>query len=235
MKIPTALFAPLLALASLPTLSASTPLPSWYGEPGTTRQGFRFSTSSQPPVPEISENPYGTATSQVVLGAFAAGYQSPDDEFATNGVLKDGAWDLGVAGSFSMACKIAASAPAPGETYRVDFLIYAVYYLDAPMIQPPWLDTLGLTAQDLAVSTETVGDDGFRPYVGKTWTGYFSGVSGDGISVAVRVPTVTSGTKPTSVLDTFEVFTRVAVVPEPAVPLLAGLTAVFWIVCRKRS
>lgn len=234
MKIPIVTLALVLALALEPVASAATPLPTWYGEPGSTRQGFRFSTSSLTPVPEVSENPFGTAVSQVVLGGFAAGYQSSTDEFATSGVDKDGAWDLGVAGSFSLACRIASSAPAPGETYRVDFLIYAVYYLDSPMIQPPVLDTLGLAAQDLAVVSETVGHDGFRPYIGRTWTGYFSEVSTDGISVAARVPTVTSGIKPTTVLDTFEVFTRVTVVPEPAVPLLAAFASMVLLARRKR-
>lgn len=224
-----------MLLALGPAAYASTPLPTWYGDAGTTREGFRFSTSSLPPSPEINENPFGTAVSQVILGDFAAGYQSPADEFATNGVDKDGAWDLGVAGSFSMACKIAASAPAPGETYRVDFLIYAVYYLDSPIIVAPQLDTLGLTAQDLVVTSQQVGHDGFRPYIGKTWTGYFDGVTSDGVGVAVRVPTVSSGPKPTTVLDTFEVFTRVTVVPEPAVPLLVGLTCLVWLPRRKRT
>jgi hypothetical protein len=129
-----------LVLAGTAVLRAATPLPPWYLEPDTTREGYQFTSGSLNPLPEIDENPNGTPAAEVVVGEFSDGWQNPAVPWASHGLIGDGAWDLGVAGTFSVLSKIAADPPTPDSVFRVDFLIYVAYLYDSNIIVAPELD-----------------------------------------------------------------------------------------------
>jgi hypothetical protein len=108
------------------------------------------------------------------------------------------------------------------------------YLYDSNIIVAPELDTLGLSPLDLGYTDVALATVSNRTYRGRTWTGYFENVTTDQLGLVVRTPTVTSGTQPTSVLDTVEVFTKVTVVPEPASCLLLALSSFACLLRRHR-
>lgn len=210
---------------------AATPLPSWYGESNTTRQGYTFGNGSLTPAPDILENPYGSPVATVVLGTFSDGWQDPTAPYDLAGVNDDGAWDLGRAGTINVTCQIAPFAAAPGTTYRVDFEVYTVAYFGITAL--PSFDTLGLTANDLTLTQNTVATDPQFPgasWQGLKWTGYYESQTSSTISFMIKAPA-----NNTSVVDTFEVFTRVTVIPEPSALLLAIAPAAAWVARRRRG
>jgi hypothetical protein len=224
-----------LVLAGTAVLRAATPLPPWYLEPDTTREGYQFTSGSLNPLPEIDENPNGTPAAEVVVGEFSDGWQNPAVPWASHGLIGDGAWDLGVAGTFSVLSKIAADPPTPDSVFRVDFLIYVAYLYDSNIIVAPELDIVGQSPLDLAYTDVALGTVSNRTYRGRTWTGYLENVTTNQIEWVASTPTVTSGTEPTAVLDTVEIFTKVTVVPEPSSCLLLALSSFICLLCRRRS
>ena len=210
---------------------ASTPLPGWYGQPGTTRQGYWFDSSSLTPSANIMENPYQTPVASVSPGAFSDGWQDPMHTIDLSGVLLDGAWDLGIAGSITVVCQVAANPPAPGTHYRVDFEVYAVAYRGITAL--PSLDTLGLLANDLVLTQTLVAEDPEFPgasWQGRMWTGYFESLQTNTVSFAVKAPS-----NNTSVVDTYEVFTKVTLIPEPSLVMLSVVSALGWSLRRRRD
>jgi hypothetical protein len=185
---------------------SATPLPVWFGESNTTRQGYAFTTSSLTPVPEILQNPYQTSVATVTLGALNNGWQDPQVDWDNTGVLKDGAWDIGTAGSIKVSCKVAASAPA--TVYRIDFQIYAVAYKISPFFVVPSFECPGLTPKSLTLTQTTVATDPEFPgatWEGLKWTGYFDNVTTDTVNFFIKSPI---GGISVSLIDSYEVFTK---------------------------
>lgn len=210
---------------------AATPLPSWYGQRDTTRQGYEFTSGSLTPLPNIAENPYQVSMATVVLGSFSDGWQEPGNlpwpaVNDLNGINNDGAWDIGVAGAITVQCKVAANPPPPGMFYRIDFQVYVVAYRGITAL--PNFDSQGLMAEDLALTQSTVGPDPFFPgatWEGRKWTGSFNNVSTNVVSFGITAPTINI-----TVVDTMEVFTRATLVPEPSVCGLwmMAVSALIW-------
>jgi hypothetical protein len=234
MKLKPAFCSPIaayLAACGFSSAIAATPLPAWYGDPDTTRQGYEFTSGSFSPLPEILENPHGTPVASVTLGGFSDGWQDPESEFDLTGVLEDGAWDLGTAGAITVMLKVAENPPEPGTFYRIQFQIYVVAYLGITAL--PGLDTLGLTAGDLTFSQTLVATDPLFPgatWQGLKWTGYFDNVTTNQIGFAIQAPT-----NNTSVVDTYEVFTQVTLVPEPSAVLMVFSSFLAWSLRRSRN
>jgi len=223
--------AAILAACGFSAAIAATPLPAWYGEPDTTRQGYEFTNGNLSPLAEVLENPYGTPVASVTLGEFSDGWQDPESEFDLTGVLEDGAWDLGKAGAITVMLKVAEDPPEPGTFYRVQFQVYVVAYLGITAL--PGLDTLGLTAGDLTFSQSFVANDplfGGATWQGLQWTGYYDNVTTNQIGFAVKAPA-----NNTSVVDTYEVFTQVTLVPEPSAALMVFASFLAWSLRRSRS
>lgn len=220
-----------LVAGGLDDAMAATPLPSWYGEANTTRQGYTFGTGSLTPAPDVLENPYGTPVATVVLGTFSDGWQDPLAPYDLAGVNDDGAWDLGKAGTINVTSQIASHEAAPGTTYQVDFEVYTVAYLGITAL--PLFDSLGLSANDLTLTQNTVANDPLFPgasWQGLKWTGNFTSQTSNTISFLIKAPA-----NNTSVIDTLEVFTRVTVIPEPSAFLLVFAPAAAWVVRRRRG
>ena len=220
-----------LAACGFSAATAATPLPAWYGEPDTTRQGYEFTNGGVNPVPEILENPYGTPTSSVTLGGFATGWQNPASPTDLSGVAEDGAWDIGTAGTITVMLKVAEDPPETGTFYRIQFQVYAVAYLGITGL--PGLDTMGLSAEDLTLSQSLVAVDPQFPgatWQGLKWTGTFDNVTTNQVAFAVKAP----GNN-ISVVDTFEVFTQVTLVPEPSSVLMILASLFAWSLRRSRN
>lgn len=220
----------LLSVCGFSAATAATPLPLWYGDDGTTRQGYLFTSGVVNPTPEILESPYGMPTATVAVGGFSDGWQDPASEFDLTGVLEDGAWDLGIAGTITVMLEAAQDPPPPGTFYRIDFQVYAVSYLGITAL--PTLDTLGLTAGDLTITQSFVAVDPLFPgasWQGLTWTGFYDNMDTNLISFAVKAPF-----NNTSVVDTYEVFTRVTLVPEPSSALMFMASLMAWTLRRSR-
>jgi hypothetical protein len=225
------LLAAALAAGGLSDASAATPLPGWYGEPDTTRQGYLFTDGSLTPAPEIIENPYGTPVATVTTGGFSDGWQDPLAPFDLAGVADDGAWDLGTAGAISVILEVAENPPEPGTFYRIEFQVYAVAYFGITAL--PGLETIGLTPENLTVSQTLVATDPGFPgasWQGLKWTGSFDNVTTNQASFALKAPSDNI-----SVVDTFEVFTQVTVVPEPSAALMMLTSLLAWSLRRSRS
>ena len=209
---------------------AATPLPVWYGESNTTRQGYEFTTASLTPAATILGNTYGTPMTTIILGFGSDGWQNPAIPEQMSGVMANGAWDLGAAGSITVECQVAANPPPPGAYYHIDFEIYVVAYRD---IMPlPTFDSLGLTPHDLTFTQTTVAQDpvySSASWEGLMWTGSFDQVTTNNIGFAVRPPV-----NNTSIIDTLEVFTRVTLIPEPSSIVLVILPVVCWSLRRRR-
>ena len=66
--------------------------PGWRGQPGTTRQHWRFDTDASPTAPEVVSNAAGSPQATIAPNALAAGwYDSYVDVYGT----AQGFWDLG--------------------------------------------------------------------------------------------------------------------------------------------
>lgn len=203
-------------------LHAATPLPLWYGQPGTTRQGYTFGSGSQTPGANPLVNSYGTVSSQITLGSFSDGWQDPAEPVDLSGVDADGSWDLGLAGNFAVSAPYAPAAPAPGFYYRVDFQVYAVGYRGITAL--PNFSLTGATPSGLSMTQAFVANDplfGGATWESRTWTGYFDTTTAPPVAFTISAPA-----NNTSVIDTIEVFTRITLIPEPgstALCLAAGL------------
>lgn len=203
-------------LAISTVLTAATPLPLWYGQPNTTRQGYAFSSAALSPAASPLENPYGAVTSQVTLGNFSDGWQDPNDPIDLSGVDPDGTWDLGLSGNISVSVPAVSGPAASGYVYRIDFEVYAVGYRGITAL--PSFSTTGFTPVGLTMTQSTVAPDPLFPgasWDSRRWTGYFDTTSGSPVTFTVSAPA-----NNTSVIDTLEVFTRFTLIPEPAVSLL---------------
>jgi hypothetical protein len=183
--------------------TAATPFPAWDGEPNTTRQGYAFTSRSLTPAADILRNPYQTPVATVTLGALNDGWQDPQVPWANSGVLSDGAWDIGKAGTITVTCKVAATPPA--TVYRIDFLVYAVAYKGLTAM--PSFECPGLPASALTLTQATVATDPKFPgatWEGLKWIGYFDNVTTNTVSFVIKSPSNNM-----SVIDTNEVFTKV--------------------------
>ncbi len=203
-------------------------VPDWYGGPSSTHQTFFFSNDDPTPVPDQLESAFGAATLTVNTGFAASGWQDPEGAFTSPGIDDDGAWDLGNQGFIEISLPVAALAAEPGTSYKIDFLVYV-----SGMVTPtalPALEAVGLTPQDLTDQTATGPSDGaLSRWDNRTWTGYFDGVTDNTVTFRIQAPT--NG----SVIDTFEVYTNVTVVPEPSIALLGLLAGVPVMLRRRRN
>ena len=211
-----------VSLAPSSTFAAST-LPLWYNQADVlhTRQGHLFGTNDLTPTPDINSNANGTAQTIVNLGQFADGWQEPntiqqsgvDVDPDPNNRTGDGAWDLGIAGSIETGINFAPSTPQPGMFYDVEFQIYAVAFSSLQRL--PEFEAVGLSSQDLSYSQETVEGPLVlnATWEGMMWTGTFKNVDSSSLTIRFNVPTDVNST---SIIDSYEVFTRYTLVPEPS-------------------
>lgn len=226
----------LAALIGSSTASfAAVTLPSWYGGPNTTSQLFMFTSDDLTPAPETSSNPYGTASGVVELGFFGNGWENPAAPISNAGHDDDGAWDVGPGfngspdGFLSFSVPVAPGGLGPGETYRIDIMVYAVAYQDLQKI--PVISILGLGSGDIVLENQgtlsTQAPAGSWQY--RTWTGTLEDFTGGSIQVTLAPPT-----GQISVLDRVEIYTQFTIVPEPSVPLLVLLPGLAWCIRRRR-
>ena len=208
-------------------------LPTWFGEPNTTSQVFLFNTASTTPSPNTSANPYGTTSAAVDVGFFGNGWENPADLPISNpGFNGDGAWDIGAGsdGSITFQVPVAPSAPLPGQSYRLDILIYVIAYKDLQEFPLP--SVLGLAPGDLVLTGSNVLST--RPPAGTwrelTWEAVKSGHGDNAITVALTPPT-----GDVSVIDRVEIYTRYEAVPEPSVALLTLLSGLALCSRRRRG
>ena len=183
---------------------AVTPLPVWYGEPRTTRTGYIFDNNSLSPLPNLSENPFGSPAATVTLGTVADGWQDPQIPWDNSGVLSDGAWDIGKTGVISVTVPFAPTVPPAGMYYDVAFLVRTVAYKGIMAL--PSFDSSVTPALDLVLSQATVAQDPMfsgATWEGLTWTGHVAHVSASNLSLAIKSPANNM-----SVVDTYEVFTQ---------------------------
>jgi len=221
----------LIAACSVGALSAATPLPSWDGDPGSTRQGYLFNTGSLAPTANFLANSYGVPSASITLGSFNTGWQDPLGQFTNPGADGDGAWDLGIAGFIDVQVPVAPAPADPGTHYRVDFQVWAVAYQGITAL--PAFSAVGLSAEDLASNQHLVAIDPEFPgasWQGITWTGYFDDVTTDHITFRIQAPS-----NNISVIDTYEVFTLTTLVPEPSASLLLIAAASLGLRSRRKS
>lgn len=219
-----------MVIGGLHHATGATPLPSWYGTPGSTHQGYTFGNGSLTPAADILDNPYGTPAATVVIGSFSDDWQDPNATYDLAGVNDDGAWDLGRAGTITVILPFTQIAASPGVTYRVDFEVYTVAYFGITSL--PLFDSHGLPVNGLTLAQNTVATDPLFPgatWQGLNWTGYFDNLTSNTITLSIKSPT-----NNTSVVDSFEIFTHVTVIPEPSPFLLVIAPAAAWIVRRRR-
>jgi hypothetical protein len=205
-----------------PTFGAVT-LPSWFGQPNTTSQVFLFNTASTTSTPNTSANPYGTTSATVDVGFFGNGWENPADLPISNpGFNGDGAWDIGAGsdGSITFQVPVAPSIPLPGQSYRLDIMIYAIAYKDLQEL--PLASVFGLAPGDLLLTSSNVLST--RPPAGTwrelTWQAVKNGHDSSSLTVALMPPT-----GDVSVIDRVEIYTRFVAIPEPSVALLAVASA----------
>lgn len=223
------LMAAVVCLAVNPAKGA-TPIPSWFGEPGTYRVGYQFPTGSTSPSPEIISEPALMPTVSIALGGFSSGWQDSSDPLALSGVDEDGAWDLGTAGILSILSKIATSPPDPGAFYQVEFQVFVVAYRGITSL--PLFSTPGNTPEGLGFSQFTVAPDPKffgATWEGMVWTGLIDNITGNEVPFAITAPT-----NNLSVVDTVEIFTKVTLVPEPSGVVWFVLAAAGWASRRHR-
>lgn len=212
-------------------LSAATPLPPWYGQPNSTRQGYYFDTNSQSPAANVLENPHGTPGATIVLGNFSDGYQDPGNSIDLNGVNNDGAWDLGISGTITVQLNGAPAPPPPGSYYRFYFEVYVVSYQGITAL--PLFEAVGLTPVDPVRQQSLVAPDPLFPsatWEGITWTGYFDNVLTNDLTFRIKAPS-----NNTSVVDSLEVFTHYTLVPEPSATLFVLGATIGWASRRRRD
>lgn len=74
-------------------------IPEWRGVDGTTFQEWSFSTSADPAIADILENPYGTAIADINVGQYGSGWHNQLLGMGS----QTGYWDLGgVGGSITI-------------------------------------------------------------------------------------------------------------------------------------
>lgn len=210
----TSLFRILPLICCIGQATAASVVPSWAGEAGTTHHVYTFSSNTATPAADTAQSTFASPTLTVLPGGAATGWQDPNEEFTSPGVDSDGAWDLGNGGSISFSLPVAAAAAAVGTTYRIDFVIYMVGLVTPNVL--PTLSAVNLAPQDLGiVDAQVQAPVALSRWDSRTWTGYYEGVTTRDITLNFTAPT--NG----STVDTFEVYTRVTVVPEPSTSLLA--------------
>jgi hypothetical protein len=82
--------AALISMAMSCTASAGILVPGWAGLDGTTHEEWSFSTNANPALPDVINNPYGTASADITLGDYSSGWLG-DVGLGT----RTGMWDLG--------------------------------------------------------------------------------------------------------------------------------------------
>ena len=232
-QLPIAIF--LASSGGVLLVSAATPLPLWYPGPDTTRQGYNFDTVSLTPPPNVVSNPYGTPLTTITLGTFSDGWQEPGNlpppaVNDTNGVAYDGAYDLGISGTVITQLAFASTVAAPGTYYRVYFQVYTVAYFGITAL--PAFNPVALSPTALVRTQSFVANDPYFPgatWQGVRWTGYFDNVTSNSLTLGITAPV-----NNTTIVDTFEVFTRFELIPETSSSLLALGSAVVLMIRRRR-
>lgn len=227
---------PVLLIATLGlsagSLFGAVTLPSWNGQPNTTSQVFQFTTGSTTPGPNSSSNPYGTATGVVDQGAVGNGWEDPNTQFSNPGHDGDGSWDVGLGsdGSLSFNVPVAPGMLAPGQSYRIDIMIFAHVFVS--LAQPPVPSVDGLAPGDLVLQNQgvlsTYGMTG-ATWQYRTWTGTLEDYTSGAITVALTPP---NGA--VSAIDRVEIYTQYTLVPEPTAPLLTLIPLAAWCLRRRR-
>ncbi|WP_367871458.1 hypothetical protein [Luteolibacter sp. Populi] len=117
----------------------------------------------------------------------------------------------------------------PGQTYRIDLMVYAVVFRAAQVV--PALQVLGVGPGDIHLDNQgvlsTLSGGGTWEY--RTWSTTIQDATNSSISMTLAPP----GTG-VSVIDRVEIYTRYTVVPEPSVPLLVLLPGLAWCLRRRR-
>lgn len=232
---PFPLFLFLISVVTASMATAATPLPTWVADPTTTRQGYEFNTGSLTPMANTLDNTNGVPMTTITLGVGSDGWQKPGNlpkpaVNATNGVTYDGAYDLGILGTIVSDIAFAPTAASPGTYYRVYFQLYTVDYEGITKV--PDFFPNNLTVMDLAMTKVFVANDpriGFATWQGLTWTGYFDNVTSNNLAFGIIAPN-----NNTSIIDTYEVFTRYEVIPETSTNLLALGSTLLLMAYRRR-
>ena len=123
--------------------------PCWRGNPGTTYENWSFAVSNNPAIPEVFTNVNGTPQASFIVGAFGTGWKS-----VTVGG-RTGAWDLGQAGSSSLAVPNFGGSPA------WKYVQVQMTYFDAPgFYLPPVVSIAGATLVSSQVTNNQVAAPG---------------------------------------------------------------------------
>ena len=123
--------------------------PCWRGNPGTTYANWSFAVSNNPAIPEVFTNVNGLPQATFVVGAFGTGWKS----LAVGG--RTGVWDLGQAGSASLAVPNFGGSPA------WKYIQVQVTYFDAPgFYLPPVISIAGATMVGSQVTNNQVAAPG---------------------------------------------------------------------------
>lgn len=126
--------------------------PSWRGQPGTTRQVWRFDTSANPAAPELAVGGASGGKARTAPGQFSMGWKHVVPGLGSG---SSGFWDLGRSGTITLALSNSGPAPYQRISVLVSQWLDGGIYSDAATVTVPggssaWVDQ-GL------VTTATVG------------------------------------------------------------------------------
>ena len=106
--------------------------PDWRGLDGTTHQIWEFTTSGNPVLPDVDNNPYGDPTATITVGLLGEGW------LETLGFgSQTGLWDLGDGGGQIVLDIPNRPEPLPYKEIRIQ----VTYFMD--ISQPPTIDVPG--------------------------------------------------------------------------------------------
>ena len=150
-----------VVLAVIVSLSASAQAddsspPCWRGGSNTTYQSWVFTASNNPAVPEVLTNPNGPCSATFTIGAFGKGW------LATSFGGKTGLWELGRAGSVSVAVPNFGAVATAAKYVQVQ----VTYFEDAFAYLPPTVTIAGATL----VSSQTINNLSAPPGLWRTQT-----------------------------------------------------------------
>ena len=189
-----------------PEQAAAGQPPPWSDDVATTEAVFRFTTPDLLAEPEEERNAYGSAVAAVGLGAFAAGWQDPEDPIALSGVEGDGAWDLGQAGMITLEVPV-GPAPQLGDRHDVRLWVKVIGFsglTSMPDLVQPEAPQGGYEEEQGVVAPDTLG-----AWLFHSWEGLIEDVGAGPLTVVILAPN--NG----SLIDQLEVHTQLLVNGEP--------------------
>lgn len=224
-------------LLVFPAAAHATPSgPEWAGSANTTHQRDIFPDDGQMRMAEDFEenqNTYGGSNLEISVGALGEGWQDPEGNPSFNVTRSDsgGAWDLGLDGDMTWAVSFAPPLGA-GETYDVDYFVNVVF--EHGLFDQPELSITGYpNIPEGAVTTgfDPAEDSPFRSWSLITWDGTLTGVNSNELSFVLD-----AGGDDGSLIDTYDVYTQYALIPEPGAyaAILGGGVLLFLLVRRSR-